>query len=581
MILIGSVSLLFTFALCAGFSVYLWPYRRSPLHRILLLTQACYALWALWVILIFMTDDFETRMLLTRLRQVTNPLLAPTWIVMSLMVFHRALWERIKKWALALYIIPGLAMAVTVASILKVPWSDTLAFHDFKELPQGHGLLSYKVGPILAVNFAYAQICILVLYGTYLYNFIMARGLRRHYALWFALAGILHIGMDFAGKIFLKDPVITQTSILAIWPVALVLYFAVTRLEFLDIKSLAQQRVFESLPSPVITMTPHQELWDVNQAAQKLFALNSSHIGKPLRDLTSLAPALKAEDNVTIDDRVYQVFHHEIEIKGGEEKAGVCMLTDVSEITALNEELNESNQILKTLNNEILRMTDFNRKVQSVLSHDLTGSLSGVNNLLIGTKKIIEMNQTEDLKKHLDQMIQASSSSLALLGDVLAWSAEEDLSSSQDLQLCLQSALSQLSVQILNKEIQLRQNLNASPLPVRGPRHMIESILRNVLSNAIKFSHHGGIVAITISSDEQGCLIEVKDHGVGMTSETRSHVLAGTSQKRDLNHGYGVGMRFTLEFIEKLQGKIRISSEPGLGTEVQVRLPCLTVLDPV
>lgn len=441
MILIGSVSLLFTFALCAGFSVYLWPYRRSPLHRILLLTQACYALWALWAILIFMTDDFETRMLLTRLRQVTNPLLAPTWIAMSLMVFHRALWERIKKWALALYIIPGLAMAVTVASILKVPWSDTLAFHDFKELPQGHGLLSYKVGPILAVNFAYAQICILVLYGTYLYNFIMARGLRRHYALWFALAGILHIGMDFAGKIFLKDPVITQTS--------------------------------------------------------------SSHIGKPLRDLTSLAPALKAEDNVTIDDRVYQVFHHEIEIKGGEEKAGVCMLTDVSEITALNEELNESNQILKTLNNEILRMTDFNRKVQSVLSHDLTGSLSGVNNLLIGTKKIIEMNQTEDLKKHLDQMIQASSSSLALLGDVLAWSAEEDLSSSQDLQLCLQSALSQLSVQILNKEIQLRQNLNASPL------------------------------------------------------------------------------RFTLEFIEKLQGKIRISSEPGLGTEVQVRLPCLTVLDPV
>ena len=111
---------------------------------------------------------------------------------------------------------------------------------------------------------------------------------------------------------------------------------------------------------------------------------------------------------------------------------------------------------------------------------------------------------------------------------------------------------------------------------VMADRDTLRTVVRNILSNAVKFSYDGGIVEIGITDDNEG--LYVRDHGVGMSDE-RVHELmtakhAVTSQTGTKGEGgTGIGMLLCRELVHRNKGIMKVKSEPLKGTTFTVILP--------
>jgi len=137
-----------------------------------------------------------------------------------------------------------------------------------------------------------------------------------------------------------------------------------------------------------------------------------------------------------------------------------------------------------------------------------------------------------------------------------------------------------LHLQAETKEI-LVENLVPPEALVWADRHQVTSILRNLLSNALKFTPEGGRVSITAAEGDRHWQIAVRDTGIGMAEGQAENLFQkdremvstlGTAKER----GLGLGMRITVDFVETNGGSIRVESTPGRGTVFYVTLPKAT-----
>jgi signal transduction histidine kinase len=135
---------------------------------------------------------------------------------------------------------------------------------------------------------------------------------------------------------------------------------------------------------------------------------------------------------------------------------------------------------------------------------------------------------------------------------------------------------------LLLNESALQKNLavktaTSGKIPVFADKQMINTVLRNLISNAIKFTHNDGAISIYAYKEQQGVVVEVHDNGVGIEParlETlfqidKSESTLGTNHEK----GTGLGLILCKEFIEKHGGKIWVESEAGSGSTFSFTLP--------
>ena len=115
----------------------------------------------------------------------------------------------------------------------------------------------------------------------------------------------------------------------------------------------------------------------------------------------------------------------------------------------------------------------------------------------------------------------------------------------------------------------------AAPLPVRIDTAKLGQVMRNLLSNAFKYSPDGGEVQVRLVTERQEAVVEVQDHGIGMAPEQVARVCE-RFYRADASGailGTGLGMSIVKEIVELHGGRLVLRSAPGEGTLVQVRLP--------
>lgn len=124
------------------------------------------------------------------------------------------------------------------------------------------------------------------------------------------------------------------------------------------------------------------------------------------------------------------------------------------------------------------------------------------------------------------------------------------------------------------------------PVKLYGDYKKLQKILRHLIDNAIKFTHRGGIYIriVTFARDYGVNLsIEVRDTGVGMSKaeiDNASEGLYQANKERNRNAGgIGLGLNIVSGFVHKMDGFVKIESEPGVGTKVRVSIP-QSVIDP-
>ena len=108
-------------------------------------------------------------------------------------------------------------------------------------------------------------------------------------------------------------------------------------------------------------------------------------------------------------------------------------------------------------------------------------------------------------------------------------------------------------------------------LSLMADAFMLDTVLRNLISNAVKFSREGGIVTLSCSKTVKGVQFSVKDDGVGMSTERINELLTqsvvGTTNGTSNEQGTGLGILLCREFIGFHGSKLQISSDPGKGSE--------------
>ncbi|MCX7874878.1 MAG: PAS domain S-box protein [Melioribacteraceae bacterium] len=289
-----------------------------------------------------------------------------------------------------------------------------------------------------------------------------------------------------------------------------------------------------------------------------------------------LGVPLKVE-NKTIGVIVVQDYENEKAF--GEEE--VQILTFVSEQIAQAIERKRRADEIQKIADELSLLNSTKDKFFSIIAHDLRNpfiTILGFTDLLLTDYK--ELNESE-VMFYLEEMKKSAEISHNLLQNLLQWSRSqtgriEFHPAKINLKNLVNVNLELLQPSATNKEIEIKSEVEES-LYVFADEDMLNTIIRNLITNAIKFTPIGG--KITVASKEIGkyAEISVTDTGVGMSESTISnlfkldstHSTLGTNQEA----GTGLGLILCKEFVEKHGGKIWVESKINEGSKFIFYLP--------
>jgi signal transduction histidine kinase len=132
-----------------------------------------------------------------------------------------------------------------------------------------------------------------------------------------------------------------------------------------------------------------------------------------------------------------------------------------------------------------------------------------------------------------------------------------------------------------NKRIKLILDLDEMLPPLRGDKRKIRQILLNLLSNAQKFTHEGGMVKVTLKQDDHNnVLLTISDNGIGIAEDDLHTALSvfGQVDRNQMHEGTGLGLPLCKMFAELHGGRLAIGSRVGEGTTVRITLPASRIL---
>jgi len=236
---------------------------------------------------------------------------------------------------------------------------------------------------------------------------------------------------------------------------------------------------------------------------------------------------------------------------------------------------------LKENENRLLELNATKDKFFSIIAHDLKNPFS----TLIGLSELMienpELKHTDDYEELVAGMAQTAKSGHDLLENLLQWSRSQVGSIQLELQAIQLDDLFK-SVALFFKEtakakeiiIALPQNTN---LGVYADYNMVHFIIRNLISNAIKFSYKNSSIEVSAYVENSVSVICIQDHGVGIKKENIDKLFKieysvqhnGTSDEK----GTGLGLILCREFVEKNGGKIWVESEEKKGSTFCFSLP--------
>lgn len=257
------------------------------------------------------------------------------------------------------------------------------------------------------------------------------------------------------------------------------------------------------------------------------------------------------------------------------------LLEQKQKVDELNQKLNETNMRLTESESHLIETNFTKDKFFSIISHDLRNPFASIVSFSRILKRDINnlgKDELQELAKELDKSVIKINN---LLENLLQWSRAQtgkinyhpEYVLAKDL---VHDNLNLFTASTREKQIQISDAVD-SELVIYADRNMTNTVFRNLLSNALKYSDEG--TSIEIKSQRKGKMayFTVKDQGVGMTPEQigslwNVNTIRTTYGTHD-EKGSGLGLLLCKEFVEKQGGYISVRSEKGKGSEFIFCLP--------
>ncbi len=243
-----------------------------------------------------------------------------------------------------------------------------------------------------------------------------------------------------------------------------------------------------------------------------------------------------------------------------------------------NKELIDQEHLLAIKNQSLIESADFQNKIIAILSHDIRVPLATIRTIL----KNFSTNQASDklILKSLPEIEENINYLYGLFDDMMTWSKEQKITNETEKK---QINLKELADEICysysgastSKTIQIQNKIHPTKQVYANERYL-RVILRNLISNAVKFTEKGGCICIDINMKNDYEIVSVENTGQGINKDDLHKIRQGLrlSNKGTLNEtGTGIGLYFCREFAEKCGGELQIESEPGKGSVFSFSIP--------
>jgi signal transduction histidine kinase len=250
----------------------------------------------------------------------------------------------------------------------------------------------------------------------------------------------------------------------------------------------------------------------------------------------------------------------------------------IEELTRLIQKYDVEIQQLIQNNDHLETKNTAKDKLLSIISHDLRSPISSLQSLLslFNTNNIARTDLVDFFGKLLSRVENTST----MLENLLHWSMYqlkglEPILEKVNLQMIIDECINLYRMQAEQKHILIDNSLKTD-VHVFADVEMLKVILRNLISNALKFTYSGGMVIIMTMTKENFAVISVKDTGVGISPENQSKMFAMnnfTTPGTEKEKGTGLGLMLCKDFVDHNHGKIWLDSKLNVGTTFYFSIP--------
>ncbi len=535
------------------------------------------AIWSIAYAFELSSFSYENMIFWLRLEYIGVAFLPAMWIQFIIKFIGKKKWLSTSK-EILLYLFP------TITFLLV--WTNNyhhLYYTDIKIDNTGpFPLLDLKEGPWYIIHAIFFYVLLILGLVLLLNKFIKADKVYRKQNYVIVLAALIPWLVNITYLFDLRPFKHIDLTPYAFSITCLVTSFGLIQLRLFDIIPVARDKIVEELQDGIMVLDYMDRIVDMNSQLKKIILselnkkisigdLYSEYFIGHFSLIEKITNRVQSNYEFNINDRCYEITINPLFEKNTIYSGVILIFRDITE-------RNKSDIILKTQSEELQNLNQLKDKMFSIIAHDLRGPIVNLKEIMsLFDQKIIS---EEELKNHLPLINADVKATASLLENLLFWSrtqlkGERIHPSNINLHLLSIVQVNLLSSQIQEKSLSIINNI-PEHANVYADKNMVELVMRNLISNAIKYCHPNNQITISASIKGEYYITEIADTGVGIDKENISKLFgmnnfstAGTRSEK----GTGLGLLLCKEFVEKNGGKIWVRSELGKGSAFSFSLP--------
>jgi signal transduction histidine kinase len=246
-----------------------------------------------------------------------------------------------------------------------------------------------------------------------------------------------------------------------------------------------------------------------------------------------------------------------------------------------NEQLTRTNELIEQQKSELSKINSTKDRLFSIIAHDLKNPFGNLMNVTDMIMKEFDNLSQDELKELVESVNRSTKSSYRLLENLLLWSRSQKgyLKYNPeliDVEKVINENFNLYSEMAKDKNVKL-DFIQKEKVFAYADLNMIDAVLRNLINNAVKYSHQNGVVKVSTFAENNKTIVCIEDEGIGIPeneivkifSLEEKPIQSGTGGER----GTGLGLIICKEFIDINKGEINIESTINKGTKICLILP--------
>lgn len=230
------------------------------------------------------------------------------------------------------------------------------------------------------------------------------------------------------------------------------------------------------------------------------------------------------------------------------------------------------------------RLTSIKNDFISNITHELKTPISTVSVAIEAIKNFNVLQQPERTKEYLDIAGNELNRLSMLVDKVLKLSMFEKQQTELkyeyfDIKKLAAEVIDSMALQFEKAKAKVNLHSSGNQFLIRADQLHITSVLYNLLDNALKYSKEKPVIDVSISCNDDECMLKVKDNGIGIPAEFKHRIFekffrVPTDNRHNIK-GYGLGLSYVAHIVQQHHGTINLYSEPGDGSEFTIKLPLI------